>query len=113
MCGNKREGLEVLPDYMIGIIRWFKHLTRSEKRYRLVVCRECFENYSKARRRYRRKQIEYLAVGVLFAALLAAFNPIPGIIYGIAIIAFMYLLSQLSWMPALRMPETKKKEQRK
>jgi fatty acid desaturase len=108
MCGNKREGLEVVPDYMIGIIRWFKHLTGSEKRYRLVVCRECFENYRKARHRYQRRQVAYLIIGIVFAAVLVMFNPVLGVIYGIVIIFFMYLISQLNWMPALRMPETKK-----
>jgi hypothetical protein len=107
MCGNKREGLEVIPDYMIGIIRWFKHLAGKEKNYRLVVCRDCFENYRKIRQRYHRRQIECLAIGVVFAAVLIAFNPVRGTIYGIAIVAFMYLLSQLNWMPALRMPKTK------
>ena len=109
MCGNERDGLEVLPDYMINLIRWFKHLTRSEKNYRLVVCRDCFEKYRKVRQRYQRRQIECVVLGILFAAVLVSFNLVRGAIFGLAVIVFMYLLAQLSWMPALRMPKTEKK----
>lgn len=109
ICGNKRDGLEVIPDYMINIIKWFKHLTKSEKRYRLVVCRDCFEKYRKARSRYHRRQIECLLLGIAFAALLIMSRPLLGLIYGLGVILFMYLLAQLSWIPALRMPETGKK----
>lgn len=109
ICGNKREGLEVLPDYILNTIRWVKHLTRSERNYRLVVCRDCFERYRKLRERYQRRQAECLVLGLLFAVVITAFNPMPGILFGIAVMLFLYLLAQLSWMPPLRMPETKKK----
>ncbi len=109
MCGNKREGLEVLPDYVLNTIRWFKRVTGTEKKYGLVVCRDCFENYRNVRQKYKRHQAECVAIGIVFAAVLVAFNPMKGVIYGGAVVLFMYLLSQLSWMPALRMPETKAK----
>jgi hypothetical protein len=112
ICGNEREGLEVLPDYMLDTIRWFKRKTGTEKKYRLVVCRDCFESYSKLRQRYRRRQIECVALGLIFAAVLVSFNFVRGIFFGGAIVVFMYLLSQLSWIPALRMPAPEKKAKR-
>ncbi len=112
MCGNPRQGLEVRPDYMIDTIRWFKrNVTKSEKGYGLVVCRDCFARYDKLRRSYQRRQAMYVALGIIFAlALVAVAGPrlLSALVYGLLIIAFMYLLAQLSYMPALRMPAAKK-----
>ncbi|MDE1868388.1 MAG: hypothetical protein KGH60_00245 [Candidatus Micrarchaeota archaeon] len=114
ICGNARNGLEVQEDQTIRIIRWFKkNVTKNEKGYRLVVCKECFPKYKKKRDSFVRKRITYLVIGVIFTiALVALAGPKAAfaVLYGIGIIVFMYLLSQLSYMPALHMPEAKPKK---
>jgi hypothetical protein len=112
ICGNRREGLEVVDDYMIGLIRWYKHKTHTEKRYRLVVCRDCFEKYRKARRGYQRRQVELLILGFAFAAIFVMSRPLLGVVVGSAMILALYALSQLTWMPAVRMPETGKAKEK-
>jgi len=108
ICGLEKDGIEVQDDYIIEAIRWFKrNVTKSEKNYRLVVCKECYPKYKKARDSYTRKQITYIAIGVIFAAVLIAVSSgrlLSAIFYGIIIIIFMYLLAQLSYMPALKIP---------
>lgn len=110
MCGNVRPGLEVREDYMINAIRWLKHnVTRTEKGYSLVVCKDCFARYDKLRRSYQKRQTLYVAIGVVFAVALTALsgpNTLGGIFYGLLILTFMYLLAQLSYMPALDMPSS-------
>ena len=103
ICGGAVDGLEVQEDYVIRAIRWFKrNVTRNAKNYRLVVCKECYVKYKKARDSYVRKQIAYVVIGVLFAGLLiAAGRSLMAVLAGLAIIALMYLLSLLSYMPAL------------
>lgn len=113
ICGGKKNGLEVRDDYVINAVRWFKrNITRNEKNYRLVVCKECFLRYKKARNSYQRKQIAYISIGVVFAAVLvfASSDKLLTMVYGIAIVIFMYLLSQLSYMPGVEIPAAKEKK---
>ncbi|MCL4411590.1 hypothetical protein M1329_01485 [Candidatus Marsarchaeota archaeon] len=108
ICGEAVDGLEVQEDYVIQAIRWFKrNVTRNAKNYRLVVCKNCYVKYKKSRDSYTRKQIAYVVVGVLFAGLLIAVGRTAvAVLAGVAIIALMYLLSLLSYMPAVvRKPE--------
>ncbi|MCL4373298.1 MAG: hypothetical protein M1360_00925 [Candidatus Marsarchaeota archaeon] len=109
ICGLEKDGIEVKEDFIINTIRWIKrNITRSEKGYRLVVCKECYPKYKKARDSYVRKELTYLAIGVLFAAMLVVFSGghvLRAILYGAIIIVFMYLLAQLSYMPALKLPQ--------
>ncbi|MGC8651640.1 MAG: hypothetical protein ACP5UH_00080 [Candidatus Micrarchaeia archaeon] len=117
ICGLEKDGIEVKEDYIIDTIRWFKrNVTRNEKGYRLVVCKECYPKYKKARDSYTRREVAYLAIGVIFAALLIAFSgghELSAVFYGVLIIIFMYLLAQLSYMPALKLPQVGKMQQAK
>ena len=108
ICGEKKSGLEVREDIVIQGIRWFKrNITRDEKGYGLIVCKDCYPSYIKARRKFEKRQAFYIAIGVIFAALifLASTNKFIGLFYGIGIIAFVYLLTILTYVPALNMPE--------
>ena len=110
ICGEKKNGLEVGNDRIIGAIRWFKrNVTKNERNYRLVVCKECFLKYRKARNSYQRKQITYTTLGAVFMALLVVVSgfSISAFAAGIAITVFMYLLSQLSYVPGVRLPEAR------
>lgn len=104
MCGLKKNGLEVKEDYIINGIRWFKrNITKNEKNYRLVVCRNCYKKYEKNKHSYDKRRVSYLALGIITAALWIFFSKsIGGILAGIFIIAFMYLLSLLSYTPSIK-----------
>ncbi len=103
-CGSAKDGLAVREDAVIASIRWFnRRILGRYRNYRLVVCKDCYLNYRKARKKYVRKQASYLVVGLLFAGLLVAVSPgnLFAYLFGFAIIAFMYLLSLVSYLPAL------------
>jgi cytochrome b subunit of formate dehydrogenase len=104
ICGKELNGLEVKEDYVINAMRWFKrNVTHNEKNYRLVVCKDCYVKYKKARNSYNSKTVSYLAIGVIFAALLVITGRSLGALAaGIAIIMLMYALSLLSYMPGLK-----------
>lgn len=112
ICGEKRDGLEVSDDFIIEMIRWIKrNVTKNEKGYRLVVCKDDFLKYKKARDSYQRKQMFYLVLGAVFAftlILLSGPNILGAILYGAIIILFLYALAQISYMPALTMPKNVK-----
>ncbi len=53
---------------------------------------------------YMRKQITYLAIGLIFAAILIIISggrELKAVLFGAFIVVFMYLLAQLSYMPGL------------
>ncbi|MCL4387559.1 hypothetical protein M1567_00175 [Candidatus Marsarchaeota archaeon] len=104
ICGKELNGLEVKEDNVIRAMRWFKrNVTHNEKNYRLVVCKDCYVKYKKARDSYNSKTVSYLAIGVIFAALLIITGRSLGALAaGIAIIILMYALSLLSYMPGLK-----------
>jgi cytochrome b subunit of formate dehydrogenase len=104
ICGKELNGLEVKEDYVINAMRWFKrNVTHNEKNYRLVVCKDCYVKYKKARDSYNSKTVSYLAIGVIFAALLIITGRSLGaVVAGIVIIILMYALSLLSYMPGLK-----------
>ena len=108
ICGQEKPGLHVKEDQVLGAIRWFKkNVTRNEQGYYLVVCKEDYQKYSKARRSYQRRQVFYLAVGVLFLAalLISSTDKLTGLLIGILVICFMYLLSLLTYMPGVEIPK--------
>ncbi len=104
ICGEAKEGLPVKGDYIITAIRWVnRNIFHKYRNYRLVVCKDCYLKYSKQRDKYMRKQITYVIIGVLFT--LALFfsshsNPMS-LLYGFAVIIFMYALSLTNYVPAL------------
>lgn len=116
MCGNERPGLPVKEDRTLGALRWFKrNITKNPKNYKLVVCKECYLNYRKKRNSYERKQIIYLVIGILFlvALTLSTRGNLGAIGFGIIIMLFLLLLSQLSYVPAVEMPPIAKSAQKK
>ncbi len=113
MCGEHRGGIPIREDAILHAMRWFnRKVMRKERNFRLLVCKDCYLKYNKLRKNYLKKQVSYLAIGVLFAALLIAVsggNPFA-IVYGLVVIAAMYLLSIISYMPDLDIPDERKKE---
>ncbi len=104
ICGLEKKGLKVREDHVIYAIRWFKrNVTRNEKGYGLVVCRDCYKKYAEARHSYTKKTFAYVGIGVLAAVLWIAVGGIRlyAIAAGVILIAFMYLLSLLSYVPDL------------
>ncbi len=113
ICGEKKNGLAVRNDYVIESVRWFKkNVTKNEKNYRLVVCKDCFLKYKKARDSYQRKELMYTTLGAVFAVLLVFISrfSISAFAAGIGITVFLYLLSQLGYTPGVDMPEVKAKK---
>lgn len=107
ICNEQKDGLAVAPDYFIDAIRWINsHTVKYENPHRPVVCRQCFAKYSKLRKSFERKRVYYLVIGVLFAGVLvfaSRANPYSFLV-GIGVIAFMYLLSLINYMPSLELP---------
>ncbi|MCL4381256.1 hypothetical protein M1141_03225, partial [Candidatus Marsarchaeota archaeon] len=106
ICGEQKHGLPVQTDWVIESIRWFKkNITKNEKNYQLVVCKECYPKYKKMYSSYRNKQAFYIVLGAIFTALLffASRYNIFSLISGLILLLFLYLLSLLSYMPALKM----------
>ncbi|MCL4389724.1 hypothetical protein M1397_03930 [Candidatus Marsarchaeota archaeon] len=109
ICNSVREGLPIKVDGVVTALRWLNsHTIKHKNPYAPVVCKECFVKYSKARKSYERKRISYLIIGFLFAILLIVgshgTDPIA-YLFGLAVIVFMYLLSLISYMPKLDIPE--------
>ncbi|MGC8478602.1 MAG: hypothetical protein ACP5NE_01590 [Candidatus Micrarchaeia archaeon] len=112
ICGLEKEGLPVKNDYIIESIRFFKkNVTKNEKGYRLVVCRECFPKYASLRRRFERRRAIYIAIGVLFAAMFLVLSPdkLTALVYGVIIVLFLYLLSLVNYIPSLELPRKDEK----
>lgn len=109
ICGEQKGGLRVKSDGIINSIRWIKrNITRNERGYDLVVCKGCFIKYRDAKAKYDRRRIMYVGIGVVFTLLLVLLSGgrSPGaLMSGIVLIALMYLLSLLSYMPSLEMPK--------
>jgi hypothetical protein len=113
MCGKEKDGLLVKDDYVINAIRWVKrNITKSEKNYTLVICKEDFLAYKKKRDSYERKMVIYVVIGIIFLIALSVVSggKLGAIGVGFIITIFLFLLAQLSYMPAVDMPQIKAKE---
>ncbi len=110
ICGNEKNGIEVKEDSVIRIIRFLKkNLFKSEKNNRLVVCKECYENYKKYRRKYVRRQAIYVALGVLFLIMLLIINPSAlAFLIGLGMLLLLYLFSILNYVPEINLPKKQK-----
>ena len=104
VCGIKKDGLPVREDNVIRAIRWFKrNVTKNEKGYNLVVCRDCYKKYEKSKHIYDRRRILYTSRGVIVAVLwiIVGGIRIDTVITAIVFIGIMYLLSLISYTPSL------------
>ncbi|MGI0100544.1 MAG: hypothetical protein ACREBH_02390 [Candidatus Micrarchaeaceae archaeon] len=116
MCGEKRNGLKVKDDWVINSMRWLKRrVSKNVNKRDLIVCKECFLKYRKRRDSYERKQVVYVAIGVIFLVVIsvAAGGRISAILAGFAIAVFMFLLAQLSYMPEVGMPKERQQPHRR
>lgn len=108
ICGKEKDGIEVKEDYVIDLIRWFNRtVLKRVHHYKIVVCKDCYMDYTKARKKYTKRQGTYIAIGVIFALLLffaSGFN-VFALFYGAGIIIFMYVLSLFSYVPELQVNE--------
>ena len=111
ICGKEKDGLEIKEDYVIEFIRMFnRKVLKKNNHYKLVVCKECYINYKKMRNKFVRRQITYITIGIIFAAMIfisSAGNPFS-LLAGAGIIIFLYLLSLLSYMPELKIKDKEK-----
>jgi hypothetical protein len=108
ICGKAKPGLAVKDDFVLNSIRWFKHnITKNEKGYHLVVCKECYLKYQKERNKYVKRQIFYLIIGILFAMMLifVSRGSLPSIGFGILMVLILYVFSLFSYMPAVEIPK--------
>ncbi len=108
MCRANKDGLPVRIDWTITTVRWFaKKFFKVKKMHRLVVCKDCYLDYKKARKRYIKRRNTYVILGVLFAAtlIIASSRSLIGMLYaacaGIVVIIGLYALSLLSYVPGL------------
>ena len=110
MCGKEKNGIEVKEDNVIRAIRFLKkRVFRSEKRNRIVVCKECYENYKKHRKRYTRRQALYLALGVLFLIMVVFVgHSIYSVLVGMGMVLLLYLFSLLNYVPELNIIKDRK-----
>jgi hypothetical protein len=102
-CGERKDGLEIQEDYVIHALRWLKrNVTKDEKGYRIVVCKDDYQKYAKARKRFEGRQKLYLALGLIFAiAVILAGKNIIAVFYAVVVLIFIYLFSLLTYVPAL------------
>ncbi len=103
VCGNRRDGLPVMGDHVLDVIRWFKtNVTKNEQGNKLVVCKDCYLKYKKQRGRFETRRILYVGLGLVFAIVSLVVSPRLGtLVAAAALIIFLYLLSLLSYMPRL------------
>lgn len=109
ICGKKKAGIPVEEDRVIYAIRWFKrNVTRNEQGNSLVVCKEDYATYKKNRDRFVSRRMIYVGIGVIFLVLglLVSFS-LGALAMGIIVIAALYLMSLLNYMPKLKYEETK------
>ncbi len=103
ICGKQKNGIAIKDDRILDALRWFKkNVTRDEKGNKLVVCKEDYPAYRKRRDKYTSRQTLYVAIGVIFMILgLAASLSLSTLALGVLVIAVLYLLSLINYIPAL------------
>jgi hypothetical protein len=103
ICGKEKKGIPVKSDRVLEAMRWFKrNVTRNEQHNTLVVCKEDWPAYNKARKKFTSRMALYVALGIVFVVFgnVLAFS-INTLVATLLILVFFYLLSLLSYMPAL------------
>ncbi len=115
LCGNEKPGIAIREDSILGVYRKVVHAFRTvtgrgalnNRNYHLVVCRDDYQKYRKMRSSYVRKEVTYVGIGIVFTALMMIVSPskLLALLYGLILIAFLFLLAQVSYMPALDIPQ--------
>lgn len=110
ICGKEKGGIGVEDDHVLGAIRWFKsNVTKNEQGNRLVVCKDCYAQYKKGRRRYESRRALYMALGVIFLVTSVAMSPrATTAAVSLGVFALLYLFSLMSYVPKMGI----KKQQR-
>lgn len=111
MCGLEKDGIEIKIDNVITSIRYIKKkIFHTEKNNKLVVCKECYPNYAKSRKRFINRQRLYVGLGVLFLIFSVILAPNVGsLLIGVIILLLLYLLSFLNYTPELSISVKKDK----
>jgi hypothetical protein len=111
VCGKEKKGTDVQEDHVIAAMRWFKeNVTHNAKGYRIVVCSDCMPEYRKLRAKFTRRRVLYVGLGVVFTVTIAAVSGgryLGVLAYGVGITLFLYLLSLVSYVPALKVDSPK------
>lgn len=115
ICGGEKLGIPIREDAVFRAYRALIHTSRTitgrgelnKRNYRLVVCRDDYPKYKKMRNSYVRKEFTYVGIGVVFTALmmLVSSTRLLALVYGFVLILFLYVLAQISYMPALDISE--------
>ncbi len=111
ICGKKKRGIPIKEDWVIHAVRWFKaNVTKNEKSNLLVVCRECYISYRKAREKFMTRLALYLALGIVFVVIGLLINTsFETFLITVSVLVVLYLLALVSYMPALEIPAGKGK----
>ncbi len=113
ICGKKKDGIMVADDHVLKTLRWFKeNITKNVQNNTLVVCKTCYPQYSKQRKKYISRRTAYVALGILFLILsvIVSSGAWPtALSIGIFIVVLLYALSLINYMPGLRLKEAGKK----
>ena len=107
ICGKQKNGVKVADDHVLKALRWFKtNVTKDVKNNVLVVCKACYPQYSKMRKKYESRRTAYITLGVLFLAFSLIISMgawLTAISVGIIIVALLYLLSLINYVPGLQL----------
>ena len=113
ICGKQKEGIKVADDHVLGALRWFKtNVTKDAKNNALVVCKSCYPKYSAQRKKYVNRRTAYLALGILFlifSLIISSGAWLTALLIGIMIVALLYALSLINYMPGLQLDNVRHK----
>jgi Ca2+/Na+ antiporter len=102
-CGKEKKGIEVEEDAVLGSIRWLKrNITKNEKGNVLVVCKGCYADYKKGRKKYESRQRIYMALGVIFVMMSMVLSPnVMTLLISLLVLLLLYFFSLLSYTPKI------------
>ena len=113
ICGKKKEGIKVADDHVLKTLRWFKtNVTKNVQNNTLVVCKTCYPQYSKQRKKYVSRRTAYVALGIIFLMLSVIISSgawLTALSIGIFIVILLYALSLINYMPDLQLNRADKK----
>ena len=114
ICGKKKDGIKVADDHVLKTLRWFKtNVTKNVQNNTLVVCKTCYPQYSKQRKKYVSRRTAYVALGIIFLILSMIISSsawLTALSIGILIVLLLYGLSLINYMPGLQLKGTGKKD---